>query len=350
MRSRRLSQPTRARPGEPRRRHHHIKRSPASTSTRVALPRRLVDVAGEDELGAASASCSSTRPRRASGRLRVRQGAFGADGGGRRRAVHRPALRGAGAARSIGPTEAARLVPRWPTRVDADNVELRRPSARLRRLPLALELVPGRVNRAGGNTGRRGRRERPAPAPAGCGERRNTFVLVAPPAVRRSPVAMTRSGWTRSTRLRRALSTGGRRGLRHGRRDVDQARWHSRGRLTLASCRKSRPSRRALRRPLPRPARRRRYPKQRRGEPLTMEEEAALGHWQRLSNLRKVIAFGAFRSGRSGSASRSAASLRPPPKRVAKPSRPSIVDLVGPARYEGTRRRSPLSFCAFAVL
>jgi hypothetical protein len=40
--------------------------------------------------------------------------------------------------------------------------------------------------------------------------------------------------------------------------------------------------------------------KQRRGEPLTMEEEAALGHWQRLSSWRKVIAVGAFAVGTFG--------------------------------------------------
>ena len=40
--------------------------------------------------------------------------------------------------------------------------------------------------------------------------------------------------------------------------------------------------------------------KQRRGEPLTTEEEAALGHWQRLSSWRKVIAVGAFAVGTFG--------------------------------------------------
>jgi hypothetical protein len=40
--------------------------------------------------------------------------------------------------------------------------------------------------------------------------------------------------------------------------------------------------------------------KQRRGEPLTMEEEAALGHWQRLSSWRKIIAVGAFALGTFG--------------------------------------------------
>ena len=47
--------------------------------------------------------------------------------------------------------------------------------------------------------------------------------------------------------------------------------------------------------------------KQRRGEELTEQEAAALGHWQRLSVWRKVIASAPSRSGRSGSASPSAA-------------------------------------------
>ena len=40
--------------------------------------------------------------------------------------------------------------------------------------------------------------------------------------------------------------------------------------------------------------------KQRRGEPLTMEEEAALNRWQRLSSWRKTIAVGAFALGTFG--------------------------------------------------
>jgi hypothetical protein len=40
--------------------------------------------------------------------------------------------------------------------------------------------------------------------------------------------------------------------------------------------------------------------KQRRGEPLTAEEEQALGHWQRLSRWRKAIAVGAFAVGTFG--------------------------------------------------
>jgi hypothetical protein len=40
--------------------------------------------------------------------------------------------------------------------------------------------------------------------------------------------------------------------------------------------------------------------KQRRGEPLTMEEQEALGRWQRLSTWRKSIAVGAFGLGTFG--------------------------------------------------
>jgi hypothetical protein len=37
--------------------------------------------------------------------------------------------------------------------------------------------------------------------------------------------------------------------------------------------------------------------KQQRGEPLTPEEEEALGRWQRLSSWRKALAVGAFSFG-----------------------------------------------------
>src|SRR4051794_8455486 len=40
--------------------------------------------------------------------------------------------------------------------------------------------------------------------------------------------------------------------------------------------------------------------KQRRGEPLTREEEEALGHWQRLSTWRKAVAIGGFALGTFG--------------------------------------------------
>jgi hypothetical protein len=40
--------------------------------------------------------------------------------------------------------------------------------------------------------------------------------------------------------------------------------------------------------------------KQRRGEPLTAEEQEALGRWQRLSPVRKALAIGAFGVGTFG--------------------------------------------------
>lgn len=40
--------------------------------------------------------------------------------------------------------------------------------------------------------------------------------------------------------------------------------------------------------------------KQRRGEPLTSEEQEALGRWQRLSRRRKAVAIGAFSVGTFG--------------------------------------------------
>ena len=40
--------------------------------------------------------------------------------------------------------------------------------------------------------------------------------------------------------------------------------------------------------------------KQRRGEPLTLEEQEALGRWQRLSTWRKAVAIGGFAVGTFG--------------------------------------------------
>ena len=40
--------------------------------------------------------------------------------------------------------------------------------------------------------------------------------------------------------------------------------------------------------------------KQRRGEPLTAEEQEALGRWQRLSTWRKAVAIGSFGVGTFG--------------------------------------------------
>jgi hypothetical protein len=40
--------------------------------------------------------------------------------------------------------------------------------------------------------------------------------------------------------------------------------------------------------------------KKRRGEPLTSEEQEALGRWQRLARARKIVALGAFTLGTFG--------------------------------------------------
>jgi hypothetical protein len=40
--------------------------------------------------------------------------------------------------------------------------------------------------------------------------------------------------------------------------------------------------------------------KKRRGEPLTTDEEEALGRWQRLSKVRKAVTLGAFTLGTFG--------------------------------------------------
>jgi hypothetical protein len=80
--------------------------------------------------------------------------------------------------------------------------------------------------------------------------------------------------------------------------DVDQAGWHSRGRLYTHFV-ADEPTEifddlylglragGAMR-------------KQRRGEPLTIEEEAALTRWGRLSSWRKAVAVGAFAVGTFG--------------------------------------------------
>jgi hypothetical protein len=127
-------------------------------------------------------------------------------------------------------------------------------------------------------------------------------VLVAPPAVREIPcrdhelgpdtVDEGSQGTLDEGLLARADVDVG---------DVDQARGHSRGRLYTGLVPEDSTEATELFDDL--------YlglraggaiRKQRRGEPLTMEEEAALGHWQRLSRWRKVIAVGAFALGTFG--------------------------------------------------
>jgi hypothetical protein len=133
-------------------------------------------------------------------------------------------------------------------------------------------------------------------------QRRDALVLVAPTAVREVACRDHEIGLnTLDEGLEGAVDKGLLAGSEMDVGDVDQARRHSRGRLyTGLVTDESTESTEifddlylglraggAIR-------------KQRRGEPLTMEEEAALGHWQRLSNWRKVIAVGAFALGTFG--------------------------------------------------
>ena len=132
--------------------------------------------------------------------------------------------------------------------------------------------------------------------------RRNTFVLVAPPAVREVARRDDEIGLDAVDEASQsALDEGLLAGSEVDVGDVDQARRHSRGRLYTGLVPEESTESTELFDDL--------YlglraggaiRKQRRGEPLTMEEEAALGHWQRLSNWRKVIAVGAFALGTFG--------------------------------------------------
>jgi hypothetical protein len=174
---------------------------------------------------------------------------------------------------------------------------------RFRRLPLALELPP-RTREP------RGRQQRDVVVP-GNGEhgrgqaaqqRRDTHVLIAPPAVREIARGDHESGLNAFDEgLQGAFDKGLLAGSDVDVGDVDQARRHSRGRLYTGLVPEESTESTELFDDL--------YlglraggaiRKQRRGEPLTMEEEAALGHWQRLSSWRKVIAVGAFALGTFG--------------------------------------------------
>ena len=220
--------------------------------------------------------------------------------------AQRPGRRGVeplgGALHRIRP-QASRLVPPRPDRVDADHVQAAGRVHRLGRLPLALELLPGTREPRGRQqrdvvvAGNRQHRRRQA-AQEGC----RTLLLVAPPAV--CQVARghheigldalyegLQSAFDKGLLARSDMDVG----------DVDQASWHSRGRLYTGLVPDESTESTELFDDL--------YlglraggaiRKQRRGEPLTMEEEAALGHWQRLSRWRKVIAVGAFALGTFG--------------------------------------------------
>ena len=187
--------------------------------------------------------------------------------------------------------------------VDADDVEAICRVHGLSRLPLPLELPPRPGKPAG-------RPERDVVVPRhgehGRGqasqERRHSLVLIGPAAVREVARGHHEVGPnTVHEGSQRALDEGllARSDVDVG--DVDQASWHSRGRLYTGLVPDESTESTELFDDL--------YlglraggamRKQRRGEPLTMEEEAALGHWQRLSRWRKIIAVGAFALGTFG--------------------------------------------------
>ena len=265
----------------------------------------LVDVAGQDELGAGCgklfqyAASSRERPlARPPGRVRElvvethdAQCPWGRGGelfGG---TLHRSR------------PQTARLVPPGPDGVDPHDVQPVRRVHRLRRRPLALELPP-RMREA------TRRQQRDVVIAGDCEhgrgessqECRNPLVLIAPSAVRQVARRDDEVGL-------RALDEGSQRALQDGLLacpdvdvgDVDQASGHSRGRLYTGHVPDESTESTELFDDL--------YlglraggaiRKQRRGEPLTMEEEAAIGHWQRLSSWRKVIAVGAFALGTFG--------------------------------------------------
>jgi hypothetical protein len=302
----RLAQPVRPRARETRRGHHrdrvligqHLELTPLGCS-------RLVDVAGEDELGAGlrelleHAAATGERPLARSpggiGKLVVE-----ADDAQRARRRAGEAL---GCPLESTCPQAARLVSPRPDGVDPDHVQPAGRVHRLCRLPLALELLPwARKPRRRqqrdvvvARNGQHGRRQ-------AVQQRRDTLVLITPPAVREVARGDHEIGLNAVDEgPQGALDKGLLAGSDMNVGDVDQARRHSRGRLyTGLVTDESTESTEifddlylglraggAIR-------------KQRRGEPLTMEEEAALGHWQRLSNWRKVIAVGAFALGTFG--------------------------------------------------
>jgi hypothetical protein len=264
-----------------------------------------VDVTGENELGAGlrelleNATAARERALARSPR-RVRELVVEADDA--KRAGRRPAEKVAAAPDRTRP-QAARLVSPWSHRVHPDHVQPIGRVHRLRRLPLPLELLP-RPREA------RRRQQRDVVIARnrqhGCRQvaehRRHPLVLITPPAVREVTCGDHEIGLNAVDEgPQGALEEGLLAGSDVNVGDVDQARRHSRGRLyTGLVTDESTESTEifddlylglraggAIR-------------KQRRGEPLTMEEEAALGHWQRLSNWRKVIAVGAFALGTFG--------------------------------------------------
>jgi len=199
--------------------------------------------------------------------------------------------------------ETARLMTPGTDGVDADHMEAVCRVHGFRRPPLPLELAP----RSGEATGWPERdvvvpRYREHGGRQASQERCHPVVLVGPATVCEVARGHHEIGLnTVHEGSQRALDEGllARSDVDVG--DVDQASWHSRGRLYTGLVPDESTESTELFDDL--------YlglraggamRKQRRGEPLTMEEEAALGHWQRLSRWRKIIAVGAFALGTFG--------------------------------------------------
>ena len=198
--------------------------------------------------------------------------------------------------------DAARLVAPRPDRVEADDVRPRRRVDGLGRLPLPLELAPGaREARRegvrdvvvpghrehGGAEARGGSRRRARAGRAGRGASGRRSRSRAP--------ASTRS----TRRAERPLQDRVVPGAEMEVGDVEDASNHRRSRL-YSECHGRRAVDRDLRRPLPRPPRRRRAAQAAPRRGADREEREALGRWQRLSPWRKGIAIGGFAVGTFG--------------------------------------------------
>lgn len=196
--------------------------------------------------------------------------------------------------------EASRLMTPRPNGVEPDNEQFLGAVHGRGRNPLALECLPGPREPRGGEErdvvvsrhGEHRRTETPK-------QRGGTGMLLRLPAVGDVARCDDELGAETLDELtQRAFYVGRVLGSEMEVGDVDQAGWHSRGRLYTDFV-ADEPTELfddlylglraggAMR-------------KQRRGEPLTMEEEAMITRWHRLSSWRKTIAVGAFALGTFG--------------------------------------------------
>jgi len=302
MRSLRLAQPVRPRAGETGCRDDD--HGAVAVQHRELAPvghRRLVDVTRKNHLRASlgerrehvTAPCQRSLSRTPG---RVRQLMVEADDPQRagirlREVACRPFERGS--------RQSAGLVAPGSHGVQTDDVPALRCVHGFRRLPDTLELTP-RVREARRWQKRdvvvSGNREYGRAEAAKEGG--STIVLLGPAAVRE--VSRRDDEFGLQPRHERPQRRDGRLLTRTDMevRDVDQARGHSRGRLyTRLVTDESTELFDDLYLGLRAGGAMR---KQRRGEPLTMEEAAALNRWQRLSSWRKTIAVGAFAVGTFG--------------------------------------------------